>query len=73
MHWQAYNRINDKRSAIGLEALEVVSCHIEALSGKKEIANWLNHALRADGPLYFETPSPLGSPTDRKNPNYIVR
>ena len=34
--------------------------------------DWLRWSLRGDGPLFFEVPSPMGSPTDQKDPKYQV-
>jgi len=67
---QAYNRINEKRSSVGSSALNLIKKHISTLNGDKEVKDWIRWALRVDGPLFFKTPSPSGSPTNQNDRNY---
>jgi hypothetical protein len=46
--------------------------HIGTLKGEAAVKDWLRWALRKDGPLFFKVPSPMGAPTDNKDPNYQV-
>jgi hypothetical protein len=68
---QAYNRINEKRSSIGINALKMLKAHIKTLKGEDEQKIWLRWSLRGDGPLFFKVPSPMG--LDHKDPKYRVR
>lgn len=69
---QAYNRINEKRSSIGSNAIAVVKEHISTLKGKQAAKDWLRWSRRVDGPLFFQAPSPIDSPIDRNDPDYQV-
>ncbi|KAF8164330.1 hypothetical protein BJ912DRAFT_1068402 [Pholiota molesta] len=66
----AYKRVNERRSIIGSSAVEVVKQHVNSLGGEKEAREWTRWAMRSDGPLFFKTPSPFNSPTDRNDPAY---
>lgn len=67
---QAYNRINEKRSSIGINALKMLKAHVKTLKGEDEQKIWLRWSLRGDGPLFFKVPSPMG--LDHKDPKYRV-
>ena len=68
---QAYNRVNEKRSNVGTNALKMLDGYIKTLEDD-ERKNWLCWALHGDGPLFFKFPSPMGSPTDHEDPEYQV-
>ncbi|PPQ76695.1 hypothetical protein CVT24_010902, partial [Panaeolus cyanescens] len=71
IHAMAYNRINEKRSAIGSTALSTVEGYIETLSKNGSARkDWLIWASRPDGPLFFRHPVDADSPRDRRDPNY---
>ncbi|KAF8180602.1 hypothetical protein BJ912DRAFT_1044848 [Pholiota molesta] len=70
LHHLAYNRINERRSHIGLSAIEAVKQHISTLDGEKEAREWIRWAIRGDGPLFFRIPTPPNSPSDRTDPTY---
>jgi hypothetical protein len=72
LSYQAYNRVNEKRSTIGSNAVKIIKNHINTLDGTKAIHDWLLWASRGDGPLFFKEPVALGAPLDRKHPNYVV-
>jgi len=69
---QAYNRINEKRSSIGSNAINVVKQHVGTLKGEIAVKDWLRWSLRVDGPLFFKVPSPINSPIDHRDPKYQV-
>ncbi|KAF8157499.1 hypothetical protein BJ912DRAFT_1070237 [Pholiota molesta] len=71
IHQLAYKRVNERRSNIGLAAMEIVKQHVSTLGGDKEAREWIRWAMRiSDGPLFFKKPSPSNSPNDRQDPNY---
>jgi hypothetical protein len=69
---QAYNRINEKRSKVGSNAIDIVKQYLGTLKGANAAKDWLRWSLRGDGPLFFKVPSPMSSPTDQKDPEYQV-
>ena len=69
---QAYNRVNEKRSTVGSNAVKIVENHIRTLDGTKASRDWLLWASRGDGPLFFTKPVAPDAPLDRKDPNYVV-
>jgi hypothetical protein len=69
---QAYNRVNEKRSTVGSNAVKVIKNHISTLDGTKAVRDWLLWASRGDGPLFFKNPVAPDAPLDRKHPNYVV-
>ncbi|KIM39261.1 hypothetical protein M413DRAFT_29440 [Hebeloma cylindrosporum] len=70
IHFLAYNRINERRSSIGSNAISIVKQHIGTLNGEQAAKDWLRWSRRVDGPLFFKTPSPIDSPNDQKDPGY---
>jgi len=50
----------------------LVKSHIGSLDRENARRDWLRWALRMDGPLYFENPTPYHSTSDRADPAYIV-
>ncbi|KAF9053430.1 hypothetical protein BJ165DRAFT_1400729 [Panaeolus papilionaceus] len=71
IHAVSYNRINEKRSAIGAMALKVVKDHLDSLDDEKARRDWLVWASRSDGPLFFKKPVDPKSPRDREDPAYV--
>ncbi|KAF8154641.1 hypothetical protein B0H34DRAFT_676381 [Crassisporium funariophilum] len=62
-----------KRSHISAYAIKAVQHHISTISAhssKNGVRDWICRAMRAHGPLFFKTPAPANSPTDRTNPKY---
>ncbi|KAF4616107.1 hypothetical protein D9613_011304 [Agrocybe pediades] len=76
IHFLAYNRINEKRSSIGSDAINIIKGHLveirEKPSGGPGDKEWLRWCMRVDGPLFFKDPSPFTSPTDKHDPNYVI-
>ncbi|KAJ7572019.1 hypothetical protein C8J56DRAFT_1070288 [Mycena floridula] len=67
-----YNRVNERRSAIGKSTLDTVTDHISVnCKTPAETASFISWANRPDGPLFFATPSPKDSPKSRRDPGYI--
>jgi len=71
---KAYNRVNEKRSRIGKDAIKIVETHLECigLTDADDIKCWCRWAKRVDGPLFFKTPTPQSRPTDKNDAKYIV-
>ncbi|KJA15335.1 hypothetical protein HYPSUDRAFT_149248 [Hypholoma sublateritium FD-334 SS-4] len=59
-----------RRSCIGSSAIQLIKQHVSTLEGENEAREWARWATRPDGPLFFKTPTPVNSPTDRKDPAY---
>ncbi|KAF7762481.1 hypothetical protein Agabi119p4_9074 [Agaricus bisporus var. burnettii] len=61
IHFLAYNRINEKRSSVGSNAIKVLEAHVRTLRGEKAAKEWLRWCLWPGGPLLFQIPSPIRS------------
>ncbi|KAF5318667.1 hypothetical protein D9619_011058 [Psilocybe cf. subviscida] len=70
LHALAYNRINEKRSIIGSNAVQIIKSYVTRFQGEAEIMAWGRWALRTDGPLFYRVPAPANSPVDHKDPEY---
>ncbi|KAF9554567.1 hypothetical protein CPC08DRAFT_766634 [Agrocybe pediades] len=78
VHFLAYNRINERRSSIGSDALFLVKEHLATIreqkggpAGEKAATEWLRWCMRMDGPLFFRDPSPFTGPTSKNDPSYV--
>ena len=69
---KSYNRVGQQCSAIAKECMDVVEAHINQLR-VGEVMQWVAHAKRQDGPLFWQIPSPPNSLIDPKDVNYKVR
>ncbi|KAF8073481.1 hypothetical protein FPV67DRAFT_1409912 [Lyophyllum atratum] len=68
--YEAYNRVNEKRSSIGSNAITIVEKHLRTLEGEQAAKDWLRWSRRVDGPLFFKVPSPIDSPVEQNDPEY---
>jgi hypothetical protein len=56
---QAYNRINEKRSSVGLNAIKLLQAHASTLGGEMAAKEWLRWCIWPGGPLLFKVLSPV--------------
>jgi hypothetical protein len=72
---QAYDRIKTRKSKIASSVLEVVQKFFDkaAFRDKPEkIRKYVHWALRPDGPVYYERPTPQECRADQAHSDYVV-
>ncbi|KAG5650966.1 hypothetical protein H0H81_010388 [Sphagnurus paluster] len=71
----AYERIVDKRSLFGRNAINVVKEYFsqpQYANDEQAVRKYVMWALRRNGPALFKLPTPEECTVDKKDPNYIV-
>ncbi|TFK24546.1 hypothetical protein FA15DRAFT_655858 [Coprinopsis marcescibilis] len=67
----ACNRLNEKKSAIAMEAVKLIKNHLATFRSLSEAANWLVWAQSFYGPLYWQNPTPAHMPQDPQYSRFV--
>jgi hypothetical protein len=71
---KAYNRINEKRSSLGADAVDIIAKHLQQLEYEPgDVKVWCRWAKRVDGPIFYEKPTPKTCTFAKNHKDYIVR
>ena len=74
--YQAKDRLNEKRTYFGREALKIVSSFFgtEKYAGHPDkIATYAAWATKSNGPSIWGIPTPIGCVVSEDHPAYVVR
>ncbi|TEB31954.1 hypothetical protein FA13DRAFT_1732235 [Coprinellus micaceus] len=75
-----YNRISERRSNLGSDAVLLLQEHLGKIKenpspdydGLSEVHDWLEWARRDTGPLFFERPTPVHCTADVGEPGFVM-